>query len=325
MEIVFQIVIFLVSCVALFFGGQLMTDSSIKISRFLGWKEFVVAFFVISTIASFPEIIVGITSALKGIPELSFGNIMGANIIHFTIAIGFAALMMGGVPVNSKTVQIGAIYACVIGVFPLLMLLDGVLSRGDGALLILSFFGYSAWLFSKKEHFTQIYGLREKREVNKLKLWGFLTGALKLLVGSVLILASAQGIVFSASGFAQALNVPIGLIGLLIVGFGTAMPESFFSALSAKRDRSWMILGTLMGCVAITASVVLGTVALICPIKIADQSPYIISRIFLVISALFFLFFLRNDKNISKGEARFLLIIYILYLFTEIFAKNLFK
>ncbi len=324
MAIIIQIVIFLVSCVALFFGGRLMTDSSIKVSRWLGWKEFVVAFFLISLIASFPEILIGISSALRGIPELAFGNIMGANIIHFTVAIGFAVLMLGGVSTNSKTVQIGSIYASIVGIFPLLMLMDGVLSRGDGIVLMFSFLGYAVWLFSKKEHFTKVYGFSEKKEKPTVKFKHFLIDGSKLLLGAVIILISAQGIVVSASGFAQALNIPLGLIGLIIVGFGTAMPESYFSALSARKDQSWMILGNLMGCVAITASVVLGMVAIIHPIQIIDQSPYVIARLFLVASALFFLVFLRNDREISKKEARFLLIIYFLYLIAEIFIRPYF-
>jgi cation:H+ antiporter len=324
MNIIIQIIIFLISCVALFFGGRLMTDSSIKISKFLGWKEFVVSFFLISFIASFPEIMVGISSALRGIPELSFGNIVGANIIHFTIAIGFAVLMLGGVSVNSRTVQAGSIYAVIIGVLPILMLADGVLGRGDGVILILSFIFYSLWLFSKKERFIKIYGTEGKKEKTKVRIKALLGNLLKLIFGAIIILLSAQGLVISASAFALAINVPVGLIGILIVGFGTAMPESYFSVLSAKKDQSWMILGNLMGCVAITASVVLGMVAIIHPIEIADQSPYIVARIFLVGAALLFLLFLRNDKEISKNEARFLMLIYILYLFAEIFIRPYF-
>ena len=324
MTVIIEIIIFLVSCLALFLGGQLMAESSIKISKFLGWKEFVVSFFLVAFIASFPEIVIGISAALRGIPELSFGNIVGANIIHFTIAIGLSALAIGGVPVNSKTVQIGSIFAAVIGIFPILMLMDGVLSRGDGIILVFSFLGYTAWLFSKKEHFTKIYGFKNRKERSIMNIMNLFWTVAKLVLGAIIILISAQGLVVSASGFAEALRVPIGLIGLLIVGFGTALPESFFSMLSAKKNQSWMILGNLMGCVAITASVVLGMVAIIKPIEIVDQSPYIIARIFLIISSFIFLIFLRKGKEISKKDAKILLLVYIIYLIAEIFIRPYF-
>lgn len=322
MTMFLQILIFAISCLGLFFGGKFMSNSAIRISKFLGWKEFIVSFFLISFIASFPEIFIGITAALRGIPELSFGNIMGSNIIHFTLAIGLSVLMIGGISTNSRTVQIGSTFASVVGVFPLFMLWDGVVGRIDGIILMLSFVVYTIWIFSKREHFSKIYEFKDGVEEVSGGLRSFFKDALFLLIGSIFIILSAQGIVTSASGLAQTFNVPIGLIGLLIVGMGTALPESYFSAMSAKKNQSWMILGNLMGCVAITASFVLGMVAVIHPIEIQDQSPYILARIFLIVSAILFLFFTKNDQRISKKEAAILVVVYALYLIAEIFIKH---
>ena len=80
-----------------------------------------------------------------------------------------------------------------------------------------------------------------------------------------------------------------------------------------------MILGNLMGSVMITATLVLGTVALICPIKFFDFSLLAIGRIFLLISAIFFLIFLRTGKKISRREAIFLFLIYIFFILSQIF------
>ncbi|MCX6720404.1 MAG: sodium:calcium antiporter [Candidatus Staskawiczbacteria bacterium] len=322
MNIIFQIIIFGFSCVGLFLGGKFMSNSAIRISKFLGWKEFVVSFFLISFIASLPEISIGITAALKGIPELSFGNIIGSNIIHFTLAIGLSVLMLGGVTTNSRTVQIGSTFAAVVGVFPLFMLWDGVVGRIDGVILMLSFIVYTVWIFSKKEHFTKVYKFKKGIKEISTGVGSFFKDIIFLAIGSIFILLSAQGIVVSASDLAGALNVPVGLIGLLIVGIGTALPESYFSAMSATKNQSWMILGNLMGCVAITASFVLGMVAVIHPIVIQDQSPYILARIFLILSALLFLFFSKNDKKISRREAIILILIYVVYLLAEIFIRQ---
>ena len=67
-----------------------------------------------------------------------------------------------------------------------------------------------------------------------------------------------------------------------------------------------MILGDLMGAVIVPATLVLGIVALIRPIKITDFSSLAIARIFLIISAISFLFFLRTGKKITRKEALFL-------------------
>jgi len=71
----------------------------------------------------------------------------------------------------------------------------------------------------------------------------------------------------------------------------------------------------------ITTTLVLGIVAFICPIKIVDSSPFAIARLFLIFSALFFFFFVRTDRKITKKEALFLLGIYIIFVITEILSK----
>ena len=80
-----------------------------------------------------------------------------------------------------------------------------------------------------------------------------------------------------------------------------------------------MVAGNLMGSVIFPATLVLGIVALICPIKINDFSPFLIGRVFLVVSAVFFLIFIRTGKRITKKEAVFLLLIYIAFVLAEIF------
>ena len=197
------------------------------------------------------------------------------------------------------------------------MISDHYLSRIDGVLLILSYFVYISWLFSKKERFTKIYD----HSTELLNSKTFIKDLLFLILSIVLLLVGAKGIVSSASVFSTVLNLPIGLIGLFIVGLGNALPETFFSIQAAKKGQDWMILGDLMGGVVMTATLVLGTVALIMPINIVDFSPFAIARIFLIISALFFIFCLRSDSKISKKEGVLLLLIYLFFLITEILTR----
>jgi len=69
------------------------------------------------------------------------------------------------------------------------------------------------------------------------------------------------------------------------------------------------------------ATLVLGVVAIIHPIKIADFSPFAAARIFMIISTVFFLFSIKTEKRISRKEGIVLVGVYIVYLLTEIFIK----
>ena len=313
------ILIFLASCVLLYFAGNWVIGGLMRIAKFLGWKEFVVAFFVMAFAASLPNLFVGISSAFHRIPQLSFGDIVGGNLVDLTIVVALAALVAKGLPAESRMVQTSSIFTILIAILPLLLILDGKLGRGDGILLILVFFLYIFWLFSKKERFAKVYEGETESIAKEFKI--FFKSLGKIIFGIILLLLAAEGIVRSAAFFAQSLNLPLALIGILIVGLGNALPETYFAVISAKKGETWMILGNLMGSVIVPATLVLGIVALICPIEIIDFSPFAIARFFLIISALFFLFFVRTGRKITRKEALFLLLIYIAFVATEILTR----
>jgi len=311
----FYILIFLLSCLVLTISSKWLVDALSKIALFLKMKEFVVGFFIMAFAASIPNFFVGIISALNKVPQLSFGDVTGGNIVDLSLIIGLAALLSkGGLSAQSRTVQGSAIFTILVGTLPLFLISDNYLSRLDGVLLILSFLLYISWLFSKKERFAKIYN--HSKEPLTLKY--FFVNSFSLILSIILLLAGAWGIVKSATFFSVAFNLPIGLIGLFIVGIGNSLPEAFFSVQAAKRGQDWMILGDLMGGIVMTATLVLGIVALICPIEIADFSPFAIARLFLIISALFFIFCVRTDRKITKREALFAVSIYIFFLLAEI-------
>ncbi len=299
-----------------------MIDALLRVSRFLSWKEFVVAFFSISLGAVIPELFIGVSSALKGVSELSFGNIVGQNIILFSLAPALCAIILKNLEMESRTVRAGSTFAVIAAILPLFLILNGTLSRFDGVILILAFFFYISWFFSKKERFTKVYEKDEKEKENVKGFLGFLKDVLIIFGGLLLIVFAAQGIVSSSQTFSTIFNIPLPLVGILIVGMGTALPETFLALNLAKKGQSWMILGGLMGAVAVSSTLVLGIVALIQPVEVSDFSPFAVARLFLVASALFFLFFVRTQRKITFKEALFLLGIYIAFLTVEILTKQ---
>jgi cation:H+ antiporter len=244
---------------------------------------------------------------------------MGGNLADLTLVLALAALFAKGIPAASKTIQTSSIFTLVIAVLPLLLILDGKLGRIDGIILILFFAMYIVWLFSKDERFQKVYDTPPCPLAKQFK--DILKNSGMAVVGILLILLAAQGIVVSASFFAEYFVLPLPLIGILIVGLGNCLPETYFSIISAKKGESWLILGDLMGSVIVCATLVLGIVALISPIQIADFSPFAIGRIFLIIAAVFFLIFIRTGHKITRKEAVFLLGIYILFVLFEILVR----
>ena len=313
--ILFYIIIFIISFLLLILSSSWLIGSLTKLSKFLGWKEFVVAFFTMALAGALPNLSVALSSIFHQVPQLSFAEVVGGNIIDLTVAVALAAFISkGGLTLASRTVQGSAIFTLIVAVLPLFLIVDGYLSRTDGLFLILAFFVYMFWLFSKEDRFSKIYDKIKKP-------LGFKTAFqnVGILIGTIfLLLLAAEGIVKSATFFSTSLNFPIALIGILIVGLGNALPEIFFSIQAARKGKDWLVVGNVMGSVIIPSTLVLGLVAFFSPIQIINFSPYAIGRFFLIISAVFFLLFLRTGSKITKKEAVFLLVIYFVFVLAEI-------
>lgn len=316
------IFIFILSFFALALSGKWLVKSLANIAKFLGWREFVVAFIIISFGASIPNFFVGISSAFHKIPELSFGDIVGGNLVCLTLLVAITTFISGGLSVESRVVQKFSIFTIVAAILPILLILDGKLSRPDGVILLLSFFFYIRWLFLREERFTKVYDHRDNlKEPTPKNFKKFFKEMAVLFGGLILLLVSSEAIVRSSLFFAENLDISVAFIGFLIVGVGNALPELFFSISSARAGQTWMVLGNLMGSVVIISTLVLGIVALIRPIQIIDFSPFAVARFFLLISALFFLVFIRTDRKITRKEAFFLLAVYIAFVITEILIR----
>ncbi len=306
----FQIAIFILSCFLIIFASRMIINSLHRLSCRLGWKEFVVAFFAASVGAVIPELFIGVRAALSGVPELALGSIVGQNVILFTFSVAICTFILKRIVVESRTVRAGATFALIAVALPFILLWDGVLSRTDGVILILACIIYIVWLFSKEDHFLKKY------DGPPIKCSPIRDG-ITILFGFILVVLAAEGIIYSAQAFSQELGISVGLFGLFAVGMGVALPETFFSVTLAKKGHSWMILGSILGAVSISSTLVLGLVAVISPIELVDFDSLRVAQFFLLSGGFFLLLFVRTNNVITKREAIFLLGVYLMFLFFE--------
>ena len=211
----FYILIFIFSCLVLIRSGTLVVKSLTRIAQFLGWREFIVASVLMAFATSLPELFVGVISAFHQRPQLAFGNVIGSNIIALTLVIGIGAILAKGLKFEGKILQKSTLYAVVISLLPLVLILDGKVSRPDGVVLILALAFYFHRIFAQEERFTKIFSNHFKREWAHFKT--FLKDLGIFLAGVCLLLISAEGVVFSATKLATELNLSLMILGLFLV------------------------------------------------------------------------------------------------------------
>ncbi|MDP4007504.1 MAG: sodium:calcium antiporter [bacterium] len=316
---IFHILLVIFSALLLFRAANWLVQGISRVAQYLQWSEFVIAFFVMAIGGSLPNLFVGLSSVAHGIPELSFGDVVGNSVVNLTLVAALAVLVGSDLLAEGKLVQTSAFLTISIALLPLLLILDGVLGRGDGIALIIVFFGYAAWMFTKRKYYQQTFDENHKPPLKHFK--NFLFGFFQIILGGVLLLAAAEGIVRSANFFSNEFSLPLALIGILGLGLTSALPELYFAVAAARRGKSWVILGELMGSVIVLTTLVLGIVAFLQPIVIEDFSPFAFARFFMILAAFLFLIFVRTGRKITKKEAFVLILLYLVFVAVEIFTK----
>jgi len=287
--------------------------SLIYLAQRMKISEFVIAFILAGIATSLPELFVGISSALNKTPILSLSNVLGSNIANITLILGITIILLKGLNIKIKNIRRNIIYTGLLLVYSLLLCLDGVLSRLDGAALLISFILYNLILVHQSQDQNKIITKTKKKELVK--------NILLLITSIALLLFSAQIIVVTANNLAIKLNIPLFIVGLFMIAIGTSLPELIFGIRAARQKHKDMILGGILGSITVNSTAVLGITALISPIIIENTSLFISSIIALLVAYLFFGIFSYSQKRISWQEGIILLFFYITFTIIQFLLK----
>ena len=135
---------FLLSGVFMVIGSQLLVHTGGEIAKIFGVSERVISTTVIALGTSLPEFITSISAFSKKQYSVSFGNIVGSNVINLTLILPLATLISGGLlPLNWEQAAID-ISICVV--VTLLTLVPSFITRKfmrwQGAILVCIYLAY---------------------------------------------------------------------------------------------------------------------------------------------------------------------------------------
>jgi cation:H+ antiporter len=237
--------------------------------------------------------------------------VLGANISNIFLILGITALAAG------RSVQLGKEYIFIdlhfmlgSATFLILFLLDGKISRIEGAALLMGFVIYQVYLM-KSEKPGEMPTLNHPDTVKKMDkvMW---TDILILVVSGVGIYAGAKYVVQSISDIATVLEVDKTIISLTVLSLGTTLPELTVSISAARRGQPEIAVGNILGSCIFNSFTVTGVASLIKPIDVSFSSIQT-SVIFLAVAAVFF-YLLSQDKKVSRWEGMLFLLFYVVFL-----------
>lgn len=126
-----------------------------------------------------------------------------------------------------------------------------------------------------------------------------------VFVGLVLLVWSADRLIFGASTVARYTGISPMLIGLTIVALGTSMPEILVSSIAAYKGHLSTAVGNALGSNIINILLIIGLAALLKPIRVTSLT---IKREYpLLVAATLLAYFFLSDHFLSRIEGLILI------------------
>lgn len=292
-------------------GSTLATKYAGRLAESFRLSKYTVGFIIVAIVSILPETFIAINSTVEGIPSFGLGTLLGSNVADLTIVFAIIILFAGrSVKVESKILKNRFAYPFLL-LLPLALGLDGYFSRLEGVALIIA--GAVFYCVALK---NGVDGSVAPDNGN-----GRYKSFLMLLFGMAVMLAGAYFTVASAATLANLLGVNPILIGMLVVGLGTTMPELFFSLKAVKKHADALAIGDILGTVLADATVVVGILALINPFIFPKKIVYI-TGVFMVTAAFILFSFMRSGRTISRREGYMLFSFWLVFVLAELIATS---
>jgi cation:H+ antiporter len=131
----------------LIWGGQLFVDSATDIASRLGVSDKFIAITILAGGTSLPELATCVAAAAKKKGQLALGNIIGSNLFNILLILGGSALIHPLSFEDISYVDMGVLLVSALALWSSCFVgKKNTLDRLDGALLVLVWLGYMAYL-----------------------------------------------------------------------------------------------------------------------------------------------------------------------------------
>ncbi|NDJ52305.1 MAG: calcium/sodium antiporter [Chloroflexi bacterium] len=309
-----NILLILLGLVGLFIGGNWLVKGSARLASSFGVSPLIVGVTVVAFGTSSPELLVNLSAALQGSPDLALGNAIGSNIANIGLVMALAAAIYP-IRVHWRMLRLEIPYSLGATIAVLIFAaLDGQIGRFDGFLLLMGWVAFNYLIYRvsvEQQEEIEPELLEFEREENLTRSVTRAREIVRLLGGLVALVVGAQLLVTGAIDIARGLNISEAVIGVSMVALGTSLPEVAASVAAALRRESDIAVGNVVGSNVTNMLLIVGLTALISPLPVDPALFRFEFPVLLVFS--FVLLTLLIDRRLSRGEAVALLFGYLIF------------
>lgn len=290
-------------------GADWFVSGASEFAAKLGIPPLIIGLTVVAMGTSMPEAAVSISAVIKGNADITIGNVVGSNILNILIILGLSAVIF---PLSVEKSTIKYELPFLVGISMLLTVqgIDGYISFADGLVQVILFGIYLFYLFmsAKKKSNAQAEQAEEPVNSQNRKLWQII---LLCIFGLAMTVAGSSMAVDAACGIAEKLGMSERFIGLTIVALGTSLPELVTSVTAARKGKSDIAIGNIVGSNIFNILFVVSISALINPVVFAESFRF--DSAVSAAAALLLILFCVKDKKLKRRYGAVMLAGYVLY------------
>lgn len=297
-------------------GADILVDEAVSLSVHWGVPKMIIGATIVSLGTTLPEASVSVLAAINGNPDLALGNAIGSIIVDTGLIIGLAALF-GKLPVDELIIKRQGRIQFLAGLLLAIVCLPFFSGTGEGnisqivgfiflALLVTYIYISIKWAKGSNTDNSEIHE-------EKSPLW---LQVVKMIIGVALIIFSSKVLIPSVEITAVRVGIPQSIIAATLVAFGTSLPELVTALTAVKKGHGELAVGNIVGADILNVLFVIGSAASVTVAGLNVPVNFYKLQIpaMLIILTAFRLFSTTKERQITKKEGSFLLIIYLVYL-----------
>lgn len=312
MQLAIHFLLFVAYLTIIWAAAGFSISSIDRLAKSLNRSSFAISFLFLGLLTSLSEMSVATNSLISQVPQISAGNLLGASAVIFLIILPFLAIFGKGVKLSFSFSKENLLLSLIVVLIPSIFVLDGVLTIGEGIIMIASYF-ILLYLIERRqktipEHLRQ--KIQSPARVN-------LTDISKIIGGAIFIFFAGKLLVDETIYLSQFMNVPPSIIGLLALSIGTNVPEIVIAIRAIAKKNKDIAFGDYIGSATVN-TLIFGILILINGKFILARSEFAVVFIFSYFGLLLFYLFSRTKNEISVKEGIILGLIGILFFALQI-------
>jgi cation:H+ antiporter len=250
------------SIVCLVLGADRAVTGGARLASTLGVSKVIIGATVVSLGTTSPEAFVSVLAAVQGQPDLALGNAVGSIICNTALILG-VSLLLARLPLDRFVMnrhgwlKLGAavLLTAVAGSTAVAYGgIDGaVIPRAVGIVFVGLLAGYMVlsvrWARQHPEALAAAEPIdeTESRAERRHPGWAIGWNAFLCLAGLGLVAAASQVLIGSVSTICTRHGVPPDILAVIVVAFGTSLPELVTAIASIVKGHPEVLIGNVIG------------------------------------------------------------------------------